>query len=274
MLDLYGEKMREVKNIQEEEFKILCAFKKYCNRFGLKYYLEGGTLLGAVRHKGFIPWDDDIDTIMPRQDYEKLIQLTKKSPINENIEVITRDSGTEFHSPYLKLCNKKTLVKEGENLSSTGIFIDVFPIDGAANSEKAIKSQYKRNNYLMLFRDYSWMSKNELNKLPLSKRIVARVCSFIGKDYWTNRVDKVFGRYEFGTTKYVSQIAWSSILVYNLTDEYKNQVELEFEGELFTVPSCYDKRLRSMYGDYMKLPPLEERNPKHRIRAYWKDEVI
>ena len=269
--------MRKVENLQLEEFKILCEFKKFCNKHGLQYYLEGGTLLGAIRHKGFIPWDDDIDTIMPRKDYEKFIELTKKEQLGNNIFILTRDSGYDFHSPYLKICNTNTIVSEVDHMCGierfyeTGIFIDVFPIDGAGNSTKVISLRYIFMDIIKILERYAWMTEEYVKDLPFLKRIRAKICHFLGTEFWKKWLDKIFMKYEFGKTKYVSQIAWSSKLVYNRTDEYMKQVEVEFEGELFTVPSCYDARLSMMYGDYMKLPPEEERQSKHAIVAYWKD---
>lgn len=263
--------MREIENLQQEEFKILCQFRDYCEKHNLKYYLEGGTLIGAIRHKGFIPWDDDIDTIMPRQDYERLIELTKTEPIGENLIIVTRDSGYPFRYPYLKICNCKTILYEGDQLEETGIFIDVFPIDGANNSPKKISVQYKFMDAIKVLENYAWMSEETLSKLPLRKRFRAKICQWLGKDFWRKWLDKIFMRYEFGKTEYVSQIAWSDILVYNKTEEYLKQIQLEFEGEYFTGPSCYDERLTMMYGDYMTLPPEDKRQAKHSIKAYWKE---
>lgn len=264
-------KMRKIENLQQEEFKILCKFKDYCKKHNLKYYLEGGTLIGAVRHKGFIPWDDDIDTIMPRQDYNRLIELSKTEPIGENLIVVTRDSGYSFRYPYLKICNSKTILYEGDNKEESGIFIDVFPIDGANDSPEMIAKQYRFMDAIKVLENYAWMSEEVVAELPFTKKIRAKICKMLGTEFWKKWLDKIFMRYEFGTTNYVSQIAWSTILVYNKTEEYIKQIELEFEGEYFTVPSCYDERLRMMYGDYMTLPSEEKRQSKHSIVAYWKE---
>ena len=261
--------MRQVENLQQEEFKILCVFRDYCNEHGLKYFLEGGTLLGAIRHKGFIPWDDDIDTIMPRQDYEQFISLQEKEPIGHGLVVITRDSGIDFHSPYIKICNTKTILFEGGRREDTGLFIDVFGIDGACNSVPRMKAQYRVMDWIKILETYAWM--DDISSLPWHKKVRAKMCKTLGTDFWRKWLDKIFMRYEYGTTKYVSQIAWSTLQVFNKTEEYDKQVELEFEGQLFTAPSCYDNRLTQMYGDYMKLPPEDKRQSKHAIVAYWKD---
>ncbi|MCI6996807.1 MAG: LicD family protein [Eubacterium sp.] len=263
--------MRQVENLQEEEFKILCKFKEYCQKHKLTYNLEGGTLIGAVRHKGFIPWDDDIDTIMPRKDYDRFIELTKTEPIGDGLIVVTRDSGEDFHFPFLKICNCNTILVEEGRVEETGLFIDVFPIDGANDDPEIIKKQYRFMDAIKVLENYAWMTKEEVKSLPALKRVRAYLCKLLGKKFWRNWLDKIFMRYAYGSTKYVSQIAWSTILVYNKTEEYMKQIELEFEGKLFTAPSCYHERLTMMYGNYMQLPPEDKRQGKHTIIAYWKD---
>jgi len=259
-------------DLQGEEFKILCQFKKYCVKHGLKYNLEGGTLLGAVRHKGFIPWDDDIDVIMPRQDYVRFLQLVEKESVGDNLVLVTRDSGLAFRSPYAKLCNSRTIVYEHGELQEAGVFIDIFPIDGAANNESIIKCQYIFTDVIKVLEGYARMDEVRRKALPLRKKIRAFICRSLGVDFWRTWLDHIFMRYEYGKTKYVSQIAWSTKLVYNLTEEYDRQVELEFEGEKFACPSCYDNRLRQMYGDYMQMPAEQDRHSKHSIVGFWKDK--
>lgn len=263
--------MRKVEDLQREEFKILLLFRDYCNRHGLKYYIEGGTLLGAVRHKGFIPWDDDIDTIMPRRDYDRLLEFAREEPLGKNIAIITRDSGLDFHSPYAKICNTETILYENGRREDSGLFIDVFPIDGASDSPRAIARQYRFMDMIKVLENYAWMDEDAVRRLPAHKKLRYLICKGLGTDFWRRWLDRIFMRYEFGTTKYVSQIVWSTRLVYNLTEEYMRQVELEFEGELFTAPSCYGNRLTQMYDDYMELPPKEMREQKHSIIAYWKE---
>lgn len=263
--------MRKVENIQKEELKILCQFRDYCNNHGLRYYLEGGTLIGAIRHKGFIPWDDDIDTIMPRQDYERLIQLVKEEPIGDDLEVITRDSGKKFRYPYAKICNERTIIAENGKKEENGIFIDVFPIDGASNKPKNISIRYKYMDMLKVLENYAWMTEEDVKSLSKHKKLRWKICRKIGAEFFRKVLDKIFLKYKCGSTKYVSQICWSTIMVNDETSSYLKQIQVEFEGESFMAPSCYHERLTSMYGNYMQLPPEKERNAKHSIEAWWKE---
>lgn len=263
--------MRKVDNLHEVQVNILRQFKAYCVKYNLKYNLEGGTLLGAVRHKGFIPWDDDIDIIMPRQDYDRFLEFTEKEKIASNLSIITSNSGKEFRSPYIKICHDDTIVYEGDKKMDTGIFIDVFPMDGAANWEWLIRIRYIFMDMIKVLENYAWMNEQEVANLSFGKKMRAYFCKKIGTEFWGKWLHNIFTRYECGATKYVSQVAWSTLLVFNKSEEYLTQTELEFEGELYTVPSCYDNRLRKMYGDYMKLPPEEEQKSKHEVVAYWKD---
>ena len=120
-----------LREIQLTELKILSVFSDFCNEHGLIYSLVGGTLLGAVRHKGFIPWDDDIDVGMPRPDYEKFIEMIEANGdlLNENIKVIT-DRGKNAILPYLKIVDKRIEISPKCNEKSNNIWIDVFPYDG------------------------------------------------------------------------------------------------------------------------------------------------
>ena len=263
--------LKEVDNLQQEELKLLCQFKAYCNRFNLRYFLEGGTLLGAVRHKGFIPWDDDIDTIMPRMDYDRFLELTTSIPMGENIKIVTDKSGDGFDFPFIKICNSDTILCEGGRVETTGLFIDVFPMDGAPNSELWLKIRYRYMDFIKSLERYSKMPENAVADLSFLRRIKAWVSQKIGREYWKRYLDRFFRKYKCGETKFVSQIAWSDRMVYNLSSEYLQPVELIFEGESFTVPSCYHKRLQFMYDDYMQLPPEDKRNSKHAIKAYWKN---
>ena len=138
--------------IKKIELEILKHFTNICDSYGLRYFLAGGTLLGAVRHKGFIPWDDDIDVFMPRPDYEIFIHLFEKINTSRYLKLShpwDNQNETYLHIPYLKIIDTRTIKYEkGCNKSHGGLDIDVFPIDGLPKNELICKCLFFITNCL------------------------------------------------------------------------------------------------------------------------------
>ena len=132
----------EVKKI---ELQLLLKFDELCKKHDLQYSLCGGTLLGAIRHKGFIPWDDDIDVMMPRDDFEKLLKLEKTQASDQVEKLVSWKSGKSIY-PFIKMINTKTVLKEKylDKEYTTGVWIDIFPIDGMPEDQKIVDKKYKK----------------------------------------------------------------------------------------------------------------------------------
>lgn len=263
--------MNEIKQI---ELNILEKFHNFCNENNLRYYLAYGTLLGAIRHKGFIPWDDDIDVVMPRPDYEKFINLTAEKGISEMYNtVLYKNCKNKSIYPFAKVIDSTTLVYEhGKSKKDiSGIWIDVFPLDGYPEDKNIGLMLFERNMKLRHMQDIITTSPFS-KKQNLIKKIVKSVIRVFLKIYGLNRIldkmDETVQTYDFESSKLCSDILWgeSSIAVFD-----KSKLEpyelVDFEGKKFRMPCCWKDFLELNYGDYMQLPP-ENQRITHGFEAY------
>ena len=261
-----------LRELQLEELEILRIITKYIDAKNLKYYRSGGTLLGAVRHKWFIPWDDDIDIIMPRNDYEKLMQFLKKEPLKEeNLKAVSFELNNS-NRPFGKIINTDISI-ESKSKEDRYLWIDIFPIDGLPDDrEKAIKHiksilKYKGMIYLKAttFKEIKKEKKSLMNRYL--KIVLKFITLLIPIKYCAKRINKLAKRYDYGSSKYVGTTVWpdgeKSI---QERKWHKDTVNFEFEGYEFNAFVGWREYLITMYGDYMKLPPEVERI-NHQVKA-------
>lgn len=258
--------MKEVnlKEFREIQLNILKAIDKYCNENELNYSLAFGTLIGAIRHKGYIPWDDDIDIMMPREDYEYL----KNNFKSEEYELYSRQKYSNYNYPFIKVGDKSTLlVEDVEDKFDLGVNIDVFPIDGTNN--------FKYYIHRLLFRILTVKRINpSSNNRAISKRIILKSLKVISKLFSYDFIFKLmdilnnyesFEKSEKATYLYVEYN--KPILDKSVFEEYIN---VEFEGEFYKSIKKYDTFLTNFYGDYMKLPPEDKRVTHHTFKVFKK----
>ena len=267
-----NKKYLDIKEIQKEELNILKETINFLNENSIKYYIFYGTLLGAVRHNGFIPWDDDIDIIIPRPEYEKLINIlkNKNNKINgKNIEAIGYEVGVSDW-PFIKIVNKDIKLEDELNCDEK-LWIDVFPLDGASDKEN---KHYKK---VLKLRNLYWFMRYDIKKIPIGKvngirKILKKIILFFYKIYGYNRVIESYikccKQYDYNKSEYITDNIWGDgKLIFKkslLEDKSMEFDELEVNGV-----KNYDEMLTIMYGDYKKLPPEEER-VSHSIKAYRK----
>ena len=270
-----NKKPLSIEEIKKCELNVLLAFADFCSKNNLKYYLAYGTLLGAVRHKGFIPWDDDIDLVMPRADYNRFIELTGYNPIAPEIETrIYRDCRLPNIYPYVKVIDMKTIVyekgKSKKNIS--GIWIDVFPLDGFPEKQEDADALYAAYKKLRNIHDLSVTNTFYIRQSFIKKVVKAFFVPFI-KLYGTKRlcrkIDLLAQTYSYDKCKAVADFTWAdNSSSFILKEELEPAAEVEFEGHLFKAPGNYKAYLTRVYGDYMQLPPESERIP-HGFKAYF-----
>lgn len=259
---------------------ILKWVSTFCVEHNIKWWLCGGTLLGAVRHKGFIPWDDDIDIMLPRKEYEKLFKLF---PQNGRYRFFTSENTTDFPYAYGKIVDMETIKLEPfpKRYQLIGVDIDVFPIDYFPIGEKdslslcdAVAKSQKKLGYLFAqFGKKSTLIKTIGYNILSFPYIVLRECGFLRVSKYINEIQELSQKYNGKETGYegIITIAHYGIKEKNESVVYSQTVNVEFEGREFPAPIGYQTYLKKLYGDnYMQLPPIENRVTHHSYKAYWK----
>lgn len=257
----------EVKNI---EFSILKKFITFCGENHLRYALTYGTLLGAVRHQGFIPWDDDIDVMMPREDYNSFIEAFEhRSPI-EGCELLSRQKTKGYFYPFAKLCDTSTVAKMEDNHTEHGIWLDVFPVDHVPDDEKKARKfhrhiRFYKNMIISYTTDFSTKHRNW--KL-IPKFFLAMISRIIGVDRIASYIEKESRQFNNEGTRKIAIVSWQSAEGGNMgLDEITRPAKVMFNGLEMNAPADYDAYLRSIYGEYMQLPS-ENKRTTHHVIAY------
>ena len=263
-----------LREMQLAELEMLIVFDKICKDNGIRYTLDSGTLLGAVRHKGFIPWDDDIDVAMPRPDYEKFYRVVteNKEILPDNIELIP-DRGKNAHIPFLKLADKNITVQAEAGEATDDLWIDIFPVDGYPQDDKKAKTFWKKlhmSHRIILYNYHNCSRKKGF------KKVACKLFSVYAKMYGAARaikkLEKLAAKYPYVGAECVGPVKWASygVKMRMPSDCYENYISIEFEGHEFSVIKDWDLYLKKTYGDYMQFPPEDKRVSHHRFKAYIK----
>lgn len=265
-------KKLSLSEIKKTEFEILKHFRDFCKENNIKFFLSNGTLLGAIKYKGFIPWDDDIDVFVPRKDYDKLIDTFKDT---EKYTLYSPERVSSFGYPFAKLCDTTTKKVEN-NISSdlhTGLDIDIFPLDAMGDLKNA-KRKVKWVTFLRKLLAISKSPNNPYkNKSGLKAKAMSKLTTLIktvGFKFWINRICSIAKDNQNRKSGFFGCAIWPIYGVKEIIDskEFDSVIQVEFEGEKFPAPIGYDAYLRSLYGNYEKDPPLDKQQTHHIFTAY------
>lgn len=264
--------MDTAQKIKCAQMDLLIELDRICKKNNIPYFLVGGTLIGAIRHNGFIPWDDDIDLAMMRKDFERFREVCA-ADLDEAYMLHDWSTDPASPHPFMKLKIKGTHYSEEVSAASKmddAIFIDIFAYDNAPDGEFARKlhglKRYWLKKFLLLRCDF------DLGKGSMPKRVVYGVLKGISrlrsKEAWKRSFEKMEKKYNHRETEMVVNLGGA----YSYERELKPRAMLEkltthrFENGMFSVPEDYDGYLRSSYGDYMQLPPEEQRVGVHHVQ--------
>ena len=263
-----------IQEIQSETLKIMKVIHKICVEQNLKYALFYGTLIGAVRHNGFIPWDDDLDIVMPRGDYEKLAEYFTLHE-KELLPYKLFSYKTVENYPYMinRICNTDfRMDAENEKDCGMGTFIDVYPLDGAGNGTDKVF------NKKAWFYSSMYFSKSREHYVPVkgvAKLLVKKTAYCISKitSYKSIRkkLEKLACKYPYEESEFVAVVVWGNARYFYKKSFFDDLCLEKYEDTEFYIPRNYDEILKAQYGDYMQLPPKNERIGHHFYKIFRKE---
>lgn len=259
--------MRQITDIQELrglQMAILDHVHQFCEIHNLRYFLSSGTLIGAVRHGGYIPWDDDIDIYMPRKDYELFLKLYNDE--TGRYRAINPETEPHYYYTFAKVVDQQTRMVEKETLGyEIGVYMDIFPIDYVTDDLEERQRVFKQKKLLYKIRRCKISNSNPLQSRlaywvykcwPISvKRLERKIRSLIILDHPTHTVCNMTE-------------AGPSLKGCFPAEDIASTVDIKFEDRQYKTMVGYKDYLQRTYGDYMTLPPVEQRQT-HQFEAYW-----
>ncbi len=260
-----------LEDLKELELKILLDIDKVCSIYGIRYYLAYGTLLGAIRHKGFIPWDDDIDVYMLREDYERFVKVYNNLSTNNSYKVYSCAHTPHYYYEFAKVVDLNTILREEKlkEIDGMGVYVDVFPLD-------IVPSNIFKKHLLYLLERIRSLSVYKT--IPPVESIFMKLCLFVAWNF-----TRLFSSQKLALL--INKLAWSKksisynsklscvvspdmvkkTLSYSI---FEKSIKVIFEGREFNAPIGWKEYLETMYGNYSELPPLENRVSNHTFIAY------
>ncbi|MDE7213131.1 MAG: LicD family protein [Anaeroplasmataceae bacterium] len=268
------EEIKDIREVQQISVNILKEIAEICEEKGFEYFLMYGTLIGAVRHNGFIPWDDDLDIMMPRPSYDALIEYLTKE-YKGRLTLFTKDVNPKYPYMIARISDNDYVIKS-EYVEDYGIggFIDIYPLDGMGETLKECLKYEKKIKYLSSLCFLAGRRKLVKDCNPfrgLAKFFIWKWTRLLGKKHYFKKIDRIIATKDFTKSNYVGCPAWySSEGKFFEKEKFEILIKHDFEGGQFFIPKEYDHILRKTYGDYMQLPPENERIGHHFYKLYKK----
>lgn len=256
MNDLTEEK-KKVKKIQDTIFPIICEIVAFCENNNIRYFLCAGTCLGAVRHQGFIPWDYDADIMFPRPDYEKFIH-SYKLDTGKKYEIGALEIDKTWKHQYGRVWDKNTIFRK-KNLKDDdiGAYVDIYPIDGFPDNLLAREVYFKRMRLLEILGFCASKTQyKDTEKYIVLKKVLHVVLKPIGWRFFSERMNRLAAKYSFDESRdrgvgIAPGYGKREIMEHSI---FESEIKIPFNSIEMAVPAEYDKYLKNLYGDYMKVP--------------------
>lgn len=259
--------MDNLTKLHKTELLIASEVDRICKKNAINYSLVGGSLIGAIRHKGFIPWDDDMDISMLRSDYEKFVNACRQD-LDDRFFLQTTQTDPFYYNGFSKvILNNTELVEPGQEKTKCkkGIYIDIFPLDNIADDSKSAQKQGRINYFLVKLLERK--AHSSLGNLKFGKKKVAfffldLLSYIVPSRFLVNKLINNMTKYNSVETKRVCSFGGYYGYQKETTkrEYFQNVHNHKFENHDFLISDSYDEFLRSMFGDYMILPPEEERH--------------
>ena len=268
-----------IKQTQAISLEILKIIADICEEQKFRYFLIYGTLIGAIRHKGYIPWDDDVDIMMPRPDYDRLLKyLYENIDRYSYLEVFNHDVNELYPYMITRISDKRYVIEmANEKPYGMGVFIDIYPYDGLGNDEKeALKYGLKGDRLSSICyqatRDHFAIENTTSGLRKMIKYPFYLFSKMIGKNRIQERLERLARVKPYDQNAYVGCVVWLSGGMKDIFPKawFEEFITVPFEKYEFRIPKDYDKILRHIYGDYMKLPPEKDRIGHHNYKVYKK----
>lgn len=260
---------------------ILKDFASFCEEHNLRYFLDAGTLLGAVRHQGFIPWDNDADVCMPRPDFDKFYELLKQNDFKLNDHLVLEIPENTIYT-FFKIGDTRTKLIEfpNDNPIECYVYIDVFVKDGLPSNLRKAKRICDKSERLAL---WHWFYKYSLVKWPRGKNIIKKIIANIVKPFVRNKnkaffkqrdyIKKINNKYPYEICEYVTTLSNGEYYRMCKKSNFDDYIMMDFEGSKFRVPVGYKDWLTALYGeDYMAIPP-KEKQEVHMVIVEFEKEI-